>query len=210
MPKLKNLFWLLISNLNNWRKLCWLHCNGKHHVFNFQIEFYFHDVPPGNKFILDSLIIWCDSFLNLILQSTISQLLNFLKVFLTVARWKMIKMSSKLNWECLILHLLTKTDKISPDLRWYEQKYRHSLPCFWSNHWELPIHRFHGGEFLEGFSIPKLKVNSRSKWSLEVKPYHFGSLFEVLPPSNFQVKSGIAFYNLSYACGIRVDVITPH
>ena len=34
------------------------------------------------------------------------------------------------------------------------------------------------------------------EWSLEVKPYHFASLFEVLPPSNSQVKSGIAFYNL--------------
>ena len=42
------------------------------------------------------------------------------------------------------------------------------------------------------------------EWSLEVKPYHFASLFEVLPPSNSQVKSGIAFYNLSYACGIRL------
>ena len=70
--------------------------------------------------------------------------------------------------------------------------------------WELPIHRFRGEEFLGDFSIPKLKVNSRSKWSLEVKPCHFACLFEVLPPSNCLVKPGIAFYNLSYACGIRL------
>ena len=88
--------------------------------------------------------------------------------------------------------------KISPHLRWYERKYHHILPCFWSSHQELPIHRFPGEEFLEDFSIPKIKVDSRSKWSLEFKPYHFASLFEVLPPSNSQVKSGIAFYNLSY------------
>ena len=98
--------------------------------------------------------------------------------------------------------------KISPHLRWYERKYHHILPCFWSSHQELPIHRFPGEEFLEDFSIPKIKVDSRSKWSLEFKPYHFASLFEVLPPSNSQVNSGIAFYNLSYACRIRLVVVS--
>ena len=107
------------------------------------------------------------------------------------------------NWGCRILRLLKKRTEISPDLRWHEQKYHHSLPCFWSNHWESPIHRFHGGEFLEGFSISKLKVNSRSKWSLEVRPCHFAYLFGFLPPSNCLVKPDIAFYNLSYACGIQ-------
>ena len=111
------------------------------------------------------------------------------------------KMTNK-NWGYFLFR--QKQIEISPDLRWYEQKYHHSLPCFWSNHLELPIHRFRGGEFLEGFSISKLQINSRSKWSLEVKPCHFACLFEVLPPSNCLVKPGIAFYNLSYACGIRL------
>ena len=57
------------------------------------------------------------------------------------------------------------------------------------------------------FKSARPPQRENKEWSLEVKPYHFASLFEVLPPSNSQVKSGIAFYNLSYTCRIRlVDV----
>ena len=48
------------------------------------------------------------------------------------------------------------------------------------------------------FKSARPPQRENKEWSLEVKSYHFASLFEVLPPSNSQVKSGIAFYNLSY------------
>ena len=52
--------------LDNFQKLAWLNGHGKHHIFNFQIKFDLHDISTGSKFILNSLLIRSDSFLNLI------------------------------------------------------------------------------------------------------------------------------------------------